>query len=329
MNFLNPIYRSFEPPAVCNNPLELFNHIWMEGGCFNPDGTEHYLKNYQPKKDTEGKQKAKEYWSCNFVGNRTYESNKFFFEKIRQDFPNEVEKLRKKIWKKHVVKMAEDDLRLSYSSKDTSPEIPDDFIDLESYRKVESVDCWIVPNYWNDDAWESRPTKTVIEKFPEASEEIQWAKRYILGQVSAEERENIPEKYLPQVKRFRVLLWERHLKCVELKDHNKKEQEDVQKDLQKQHEAHMRKSNQRFFIVATIIIATLAGFFFSRCGRRSLNFPTFKSLIGVSFFKSMTSLSEGIPKSLQANGQAFCTCGGGHFYCSVENAKPHIKQAKL
>lgn len=263
--------------------MEIINMSRKEIDRFNilTNSTEKYLENYGPKNDTTGKQKAKEYWLSECVTDKSQE----YFEKIREDYPQEIEKLRKKLWKHHVIKMAEDDLRLSYVNKETTPAMPDDFTDLESYRKVQKFDSLEVPNHWalpHENSFVNRQLAKVIEEFPGTTEEIIWAKKYILGNVTPEEKKNIPEKYLPQVKIFRQLLWERNLRFIEINAKNEKERAKGQVRALKEFEEMRRRSNQKFFIAATLIVTAVVGFFFSRGGSLRPKFSSIKPQLGVS-----------------------------------------------
>ena len=195
-------YRGLVPPDNYKTPADM--HL---EGCMEPvpKNSLCYLAEYEPK--TDNMKKAKEYWS----DINAYKKNPEERESLRSCCQEEIEKLRVKIWKRHIVNLSEGFLcnlyyclNKEYKRTSVAAVVPSDFKRFSDYQRFEP---------------ESGADPKVLESiqnFPDYLKGIAFAKKYWLGEIEEAAVEDLNKHQ--DVFRFCRIFWYKHLELQRERD---------------------------------------------------------------------------------------------------------------
>lgn len=220
-------------------PSERFCEPFFVSFCSNGEAqfgiqtTLQYLRALEPA--TLAAKKAKNFWlKVHKHGPRHPER-----EQIRQRYPEEVESLRRQLWIKHSINIAEMGINSHYNRMSRPPlQLPASFTDLVDYHRFEPGDRF--GTYPSID--DSHSMRIFLNVRPEDA-----SRTFTL---STEDLQYIQEHYPEKVDRLRDLLWQRHISL--------KEQRADEIEVGRAFSQRVRAREDRIFQLAFSLITTIS-----------------------------------------------------------------------
>lgn len=268
-NIFNSGYNTFTPPADFNTPYSIKCKCIAFEPQINVKTSWRFLKEFTPT--SSAMQKAKEYWLNYKPALEHPEIKEKSPEQISTDidFLNNVEFLKVEVWKWHVCVVMEDIITCQYhrsalriNQEKGLPEhlfskvatinranknildpleIPVSFLSIKEYEHLEPKDLdFLIIN---------------LNRFPEISKGIKYAKKYWSKDVTKDEAQKIINEYPDDVQKFRELIWKRHLSLDGSRELEHKYSEELINN--------SKKSNENCLIGIACTIIILATIYFS------------------------------------------------------------------
>lgn len=227
----NAYQTPFSVPDYYLKPMDIIRGRMVEAP-YNVKSSMDFLQEYEA--ETRAMKKAKSF----LMKFQKYNANPETREAKRQQYRVEIDALRARVWKFHIMNKAANGITFMYNYQPRVPvALPEEFQNLSYYAVLQPVDC------------RNSNLFRVIQHYIEA------CKGHNLQQPLGRDLGEIQNRYPKESEELKKLLWERHLA--------KKEQDDARNEVfERMSEESNRKRKIESLISVSTIIAAAASVIF-------------------------------------------------------------------